>query len=684
MKKIFKNKIFISVCCVILCLVLSSVVLAEVIPTLPKNVTLNVEWDNVIRDEFVGSGANSWVVDLCDESESKLGMTEAHADLNFKRIATIPAACVRYYFQANYVMYLDDADAGEAKWNAGDLNFESDTYKGFVAACRTYKDVGTRVIFNWGSYVPAKVAKWFGIDNVPDEKNGRRSAPDNLEVYAENMAKTLYQLRVVEGLTNIDVVNYHNEITYSDFATFVDKKVIWIKWLELAHKALKKYGLRDQVTVLGLDSADGYGFDGYYGEDEKDPWKSAEFYKYVSENAKDPVTGEKYYDGLSIHIYLNSGRPTRQIDTRTNPVNGYVGGAKHNYENVLKWFPDMWLTEWGNSTADKKSDPEGWEWSHKNSYEVSRAGQFIAQANAGFQASFQWGYFGGLFPEGFSHIESYSEDVNAANPEAAKFQILWNSPSSDGTAGGNRGYDKVSRGFGEMGLLFRYVPRTNSDLNTVAKVVSSTSSSDDVRIAAFTSETSGQNARKDVTIVVETNENSGKKNYEINIAKEYQGLKFKKYVFEYPEGYFVSGEGGSTYDANAVLNPGVSVSVSDGKITDSVDDKHYMIVYSTLDEAQQVYFEKPTDVQQYVAPGGQFKYSTIKFEGFENDPQVKYTIKTGSEYASIDQNGVLKVNDNAPEGKWISVKVAAEGENVKTNEAYAIALVKITSNNTSN
>ena len=135
-----------------------------------------------------------------------------------------------------------------------------------------------------------------------------------------------------------------------------------------------------------------------------------------------------------------------------------------------------------------------------------------------------------------------------------------------------------------MGLLHRYVPKTNPATNTVAKIVSSTSSSEDVRIAAFTSETIGQNPRKDVTIVVETNEKSGKKNYEINSAKEYQGLKFKKYVFEYPEGYFVTGNGGSTYDANAVLNPGVPVSVIDGKITDTAEDKHYMIVYSTIDD----------------------------------------------------------------------------------------------------
>lgn len=281
---------------IVLCLAISGVVIADSMPRTPVTTKLKIDYNTVVCDNYVGVGANSWISDLSNQSKELMGMTQAHFDLNAKRMATVSAASVRIMFMPHYVMFLDDADKGEEKWNDGQLNYNSDTYKSFVAQCKAHKDAGTRVMLNWGGAVKAEVVDWFGIDDVPDEQGGTRTAPDNLDAYADNLAELVYHLRAVEGLTNVDIINFHNEVSMNNFATFGDKRVIWVKMLELTHKALKDKGIRDDLTIIGVDIATNYGFEGEYGLDASDPNGGPDFYKYVYENAKDPKTGEKYYD----------------------------------------------------------------------------------------------------------------------------------------------------------------------------------------------------------------------------------------------------------------------------------------------------------------------------------------------------------------------------------------------------
>ena len=56
----------------------------------------------------------------------------------------------------HYIMFEEDEDFGEAKYNAGEINENNHNLKAYVAQCQAYKDAGVRVMFNWAAQLPMR------------------------------------------------------------------------------------------------------------------------------------------------------------------------------------------------------------------------------------------------------------------------------------------------------------------------------------------------------------------------------------------------------------------------------------------------------------------------------------------------------------------------------------------------
>ena len=606
-----------------------------------KQINVQIDYENLIQEDYVGFGGNSWNSDLSREGVEFLGMTDAHFDLNAKRIAATQPAMMRIMIMPHYLMFLDDPDKGEAKWNAGVLNFESSYMRSFFKYAEAYKNAGTEILLNYGGAVISDVVDWYGITGAPDSNGGTRSCPDNLEAFARNL-RLLLEECYRRDLYNINAINFHNEISWENYSTYGDKRIYWVKMLELCHKELKAAGLRDKVKIMGVDIADNGGFEGEFGLGNPNNILGAEAFKYVYDNAKDPVTGEKYYDQLSIHIYMRHDCDIWNLDTLKRMMN-----------NMYDCYGSMWMTEFATYSSDAKPDnfakcPERLPWFISNSFEVSRAAQMWAHANSGFAVSLHWYYFGGYIPKPICNYQRTDEEIYL-------YYNMWNCPSDKALSGG---VDKVSTTFGELSLLMRYVPKHS-------KVLKVTAPEDDLHITAFETRDG-----KDISIVVETNKGDAK-NISVNLGK-FANRTFRKHIYKYPCD-INSPESVNQYDANAIVPVGEEITVVNGNIEDSFDGGHYLAVYTTLPQAQQVCLENPALIQQEIKAGESVGFGKIFTVGLETD-DVSYSIITGN--GSISADGIYTADKDAKAGDFISVKIASADKNAK-HEAYAVALIKI-------
>lgn len=609
----------------------------------PNMTKININIDNscIIQDDYIGFGVNNWSSDLSQEGKNKLGMTEAHFLLNAKRIETVRPAMVRIMVMPHYLMFLDDPDKGESKWNSGELNFESSYIQSFFKHAFVYKKSGTEIMLNWGGAVAEEVTDWYGITGVEDGSAGTRSAPNNLEAFAKNLRIFLEEC-FKRGVTNITSLNFHNEISYLNYSTYGDKRIYWVKMLEYCHKELKQAGIRDKVTIMGVDIATNHGFHGEFGL-ETNPPLHAEAFKYIYDNAKDSKTGEKYYDAMSAHIYLRHDREVWNLEK-----------LKQMTDNMYKYYGNVWMTEFATYSSDSKPEyfsncSDRFKWFTSNSFEVSRAAQMWVHANSGFPVSLHWYFYGGYIPAPIYNYQ-YTDEKKYL------YYNMWNCPSDKAHLGGA---ERVSTTFGELGLLMRYIPKHS-------KVLKSCVDSTDAHITAFST-----SDNKDVSIVVEVNKGYNKEIL-LNLG-EYSNNLFRRHIYEYPDD-INSEKAVNQYDANALLPVGIPIKVKDGKIRDFIGDGHYLIVYTTLPEAQQVYFKNPEKVASSVKNGESIALTPIETFGLNGDCSVKYSIIYGK--GTIADNGLYTADNGTKPGDIIAVKVQSDSKNA-LEEAYAIALIEI-------
>lgn len=342
------------------------------------------------------------------------------------------------------------------------------------------------------------------------------------------------------------------------------------------------------------------------------------------------------YDILSAHLYMS--------DVDKNETTEYLNG----YESMVDFLgrvrkvigdDELWVTEfsWNARRFADKGD---------TSFRVSQASTFMACANSGVATASHWFFMGTMIPTLGMNLTSHS--------------TLWAYPAA---------YERVFWQFEEMGLLMRYVPKNS-------KVVTVSEEHDDILATAFLADDGN------VTVVVETDESLVERDITINFGKKLNKT-FRRHSMEYPANDKIDSlisDGG-----NAILPVSEKeISVTD-TLTDTVGKGHQLIIYTSMDEEQQVVFDG--SVGKTVKTGGELQINVKEVYGTDNDA-VSWSIyscvepdgtatynKDGADMSmagTIDQNGKYSAK-NVPAGTQLAIKATtADGS------AYGIAYIKVT------
>lgn len=623
----------------------------------PRTVTIDV--DNVLCSNFYGEGSNLWLGQKYTDN-----MSDAYYEVNYKRIQTMRPAYVRMMVMPWMIMDLSQDMATIKENYYSGKYYDSDDFKFFREYCKAFKDAGTTVIFNLGSGGSNKDFTWLGIQDVGVYQDAEtiRYVPqlDNLEAYAKTCAyilKTCWD----EGLTNVSMLAFNNEVNGTCAMTFGDKRVYWIEMLRLVDEELKKTVLndgsclRDKITVFGTELS----------------YNSAEMIENVADywcNYMDKYAAD-YFDLHSVHFY--------QTNTALNNSDA-VGMSFYRYLNELtKGFVDK-LNNKGNILANEymfpgkkniNSDDEA-EWI----FGATLASTYAAYANHGIGGTASWYLHGqALDKRGYGYTLSGLAKTNWTMPSPGK--------DPDYAAHGGKKEETVSRMsmvsdfYFDESLMMRYTPKNGKSVkSTIAgNYDAAVNDNGDLISTAFVSEDG-----KDATIFIITDGTATNFNIEFNGLNT--NKSFKKFVHVYSENIKTPND-----DGNALIpNASGDFSLSDGKFSDNeIPRKHSLIVYTTYDEPVQV------------------KLSTLEFEVSKNsnleiDPSiasvsgtantaVKWGVRSGTEgrngsisYDEAKKKYVYVPSSDAKSGDTIALIIESESDDInRDSAAYGVAVITI-------
>lgn len=414
---------------------------------------------------------------------------------------------------------------------------------------------------------------------ITDVLDMPKSAPADLESFAK-AASALLQYLWGKGYDNVKSLSFYNETDLNNWQNFGDQREYWVSMLKLVDAQLKKDGIRNKVKIIGSELS----CDSYFQPNVKD------WLKYIHDNASG------VYDELSVHIYMDDGNKEDPIAfTNTNNVGKFIESLKEEIgDDKLR------ITEftWNDRMNGNKGD---------TSFSESQASQVITFANSGATAAANW----------FFCATSIPQPVGATMSGSAT--LLWERPNS---------VEAVYGSYNEMGLLMRYVPKNS-------KVVKVTTNDDDIAACAFVK-------GDDITVLVETDESSSEtRDLSIKFDKNLNKT-FNRFVYEYPsnEGFkqIRLNDGG-----NAILNTcDGTVAVPEKELTDTLNNKHRLIVYTTMKEEVQV--KVNGSVGKTVASGSSLSLTVDEVYGAANK-NVTWSI-----YSYIKPDGTpVYVTDATPE-----------------------------------
>lgn len=217
------------------------------------NTSVNVDFADVIIDDFIGVGADVIPTALMPESLES-GYNEVYWELEKCRIEKVKPHVVRVWFQLDWLV------SEYEKYKNCDLDFESEKMHAFYKYLDIFKAVGTEVELNFGWKIAEPAQSWFSFENV---MNRNASAPKELEPFAEACGKLMYELIKSRGYSNIKYLTFFNESNVAesdsqfwryDFA--VPDEIIareyYSDMLKLSKQSLLKYGL-DDLEIWGFE-----------------------------------------------------------------------------------------------------------------------------------------------------------------------------------------------------------------------------------------------------------------------------------------------------------------------------------------------------------------------------------------------------------------------------------------------
>lgn len=617
-------------------------VTALAVPAVADSVrTVTVDTDTVLREEFHGYGDNLW------PGAYYYGMNDAYQTVNDMRANTLKCAYVRVLFLPHWMVDLSlPEEQQKSNWENGIYNWDNEDFKGFVRNCQTLVNAGSKILLNFAGAVPPEMVNWYGIEDVFVTEAGRRTAPKDLDSFANACAAAIQKIEEL-GIP-VDYLTFYNEVSGGNFEAFGDKRIYWCELIKKTSLALDKAGLRsielnkagtrDGIYIFGTDLA-GWSREGHH---------LITFMEY----AKEHLIDKGYADGLVTHHY-------RSVDMDYEDV-------VKSISNLRSIFPDedIMINEFSSRFA-----ANGIGNHHSYNFKDDFAAAVITQTNEGLNGGCDWFYYGQYIPYP-TNTDQY--DIRICE---------WSSPS--------QGYELVGEKYAIMGLAQRYIPR-------ISKSVKTECDSDDIIGSAYVKD-------EDCTVFLSVDKADSARKLKVYVGDEFIGRSFGLHVYNAP----IDNDGDGDQDAiirraDVDLLP-VRIDElkvdSDGYINWDIpygeDIRNMTVVLTTLDEQIQVQLENP---ELSVMPGGSVDIAVkdvfgtecedFNFEIYDysnaNDEKEDYKFAPQNVLDSVGTlnqgaSGIATFTASADlnVGDTIAIKVTPNKAMPKETAGYAIAIIRV-------
>ncbi|MGD0031643.1 chitobiase/beta-hexosaminidase C-terminal domain-containing protein [Paenibacillus illinoisensis] len=287
--------------------------------------TITIDTSDVIQDDFLGVGVNTIPTALMP-GQTQYGYTEAHWEVDKKRIQTIEPKVARVWFQIDWM----EPTKGTYTWDSAKM-------KAFYKYLDAFKTAGTEIELNFGWKVGSTVHDWFTIPGI----DPWTSAPADLDAYAASASALLEELIQNRGYDNVKYLTFYNEPNGSwDFEAPGDQKAYYAEMVNKTSARLTADGLRDLIEIWGPE------------ETGAPAW-----IEYMKEHADDAI------DGYSFHVY---GESYDGLGSAFEQRKEYVGDKP------------LHLTEFG------------WADDNASNWDAGYANSVIQTANMGVKSALMW------------------------------------------------------------------------------------------------------------------------------------------------------------------------------------------------------------------------------------------------------------------------------------------------------
>lgn len=704
-KKFCTKKTYGVIIAIIMCFTVTfaSVAVSRVFSS--TDILIKVNKTDTLEKTYTGFGANLWSGDLHPDGIKLNNFSEAYFEINAQRILKMKPKVVRYMISPHFLCYLDDADKGEARWKKGEMNFDSIYMYNFWRYLEVFEAAGTEVLINFGYAATDDIKDWFTIKDSPDRVGGIRSAPEDLDAFANafnEFIKECDRRGFVENGT-VKYVTFYNEndSTQTEYNCFGDERAYWCTMIEKIHNCLVASGYRyngldrskNKILISGADLTTS----GNMNVDILD-----DYYSYVYEN----LYQKGYCDTFNFHMYVQNHERIKNGQQST--LGKYDSKCLYatDQTEILNKLNAVYADKYGLNfimaevgAANEQSTIDGKK-GVRTLFNGNAVSLLMSNARGGALTSLYWVLCGHKPLEPVSY--NFSSEL-----------YPWEIPSIETD---DTGIDKVNSSYGPVAMAMRYIPEnskvalstTNLDPKTDSGNKYRTWTPDTVFATTFMND-------NDTSIVVEVDTEINR-----NITVDLEGMTgtFYKYIYKFPDSDLVDSEEAKTqFDGNALFADGIKSSVAtveDGMIIDSVGKGHYAIIYSTIEPIKEIELKSVSleckkgesvkvEVENIYNITGISNASDANNYNFEVYRGVTDTVKDSNgkntylldlknrniRKGSINEDGVYTPDANAQVGDTVAVKVTVKNlqnnisgseitrEQIYNTDTYAIAVIKI-------
>ncbi len=638
MKEKFSKRILMSAVAFFGCIAIA--VTAFAVPAIGDSVrTVTVDTDTVISENYHGMGENLW------PGAYYYGMNDAYQTVNDQRTNTVKAAYMRMMFLPHWLIDLNlSEEEQQYNWENGIYYWNNEDFKGFVKNCETLRDAGTKIQLNFGGRIPLEIADWYSIENVQLSEGGTRSAPKNIDAFANAVVATIFKLKEL-GI-EVEYLSFHNEVNGGNFEAFSDKRIYWCEVVKKSSIALDKAGLRS-IALNKAGTRNGI----YINATELSGWADEDQIISFMEFAKEHLIDKGYADGLVTHHYVTN--------------KGYETVVRLSDE-LRNHFPDeeILINEFNGKNANNGESNE-----QSFNFKDDSIASIITQANAGFNGGAGWFYYGQYIP--------YPTNVTQSDIGIC----LWRSPS--------QGLNQVSETYGNRGLAMRYIPK-------MSKVVKTEIDSDDIIASAYVKD-------DDCTVLLSIDKSDSARKLKVYVGEDYIGRKFGVHVNNSP----ADSDGDGSQDNRLPKKDSDLLPIrSEELVVDTngfiiwdipygEDIRNMTVVLTTMDEQVQVSLQ---NAELSVMPGESVDISVKDVFGVEcddfnfeiydysnvNDEKEDYQFASANTLASVGTlnqgaSGIatFTASANLNIGDTVAVKITPNTAMSDEISGYAIAIINI-------